>query len=262
MPDEIFYLSKFLSITFGLMVGSFLNVVIYRVPREMSIVTPRSSCPHCGHMVSWYENIPVLSYLFLGGKCSNCKNPISVKYPIIELLIGIIAGLLAPKLFTVHAIMMFLFYFSIACIFVAHFLIDIEFQILPDKINLYFLIIVLPFAFFNFPLSYWLIGGAVGFLGPFLVTYLFYKLRGQIGLGGGDIKLYGILGLLLGPIGVMNTIFLSCMLGSIWGITLIVLKKLNKDTPLAFGPFILIVAAIQIFFPQFAENFYFLNINP
>jgi len=259
MPDEIFYLTKFLSITFGLMVGSFLNVVIHRIPREQSIVFPGSTCPKCGHKIKWYENIPVLSYLALGGKCSNCKTKISLRYPIIELTVGIIAGLLAPKFFTPNAILMFLFYFSIACIFLSHFLIDIEFQILPDKINLYFLAIALPFAILNFPLAYWLIGGAIGFLGPFTVTYLFYKLRGQIGLGGGDIKLFGILGLLLGPLGVLNTIFLSCMIGAIFGITLIVIKKMGKDTPLAFGPFILIVAAIQIFFPEFAQNFYFVN---
>jgi len=258
MPDDIFYLTKFMSITFGLLVGSFLNVVIYRVPRELSVVHPRSSCPKCKHQIKWYENIPVISYIVLAGKCSGCKTKISIKYPIIELIFGIIAGLLAPKFLTTQAILMFLFYFSIACIFISHFLIDIEFQILPDKINLFFLAIALPFAVFNFPVTYWLLGGAIGFLGPFGVTYIFYKLRGQIGLGGGDIKLFGILGLLLGPIGILNTIFMSCMVGAIVGILLILTKKLNKNTPLAFGPFILIVAAIQIFFPQIAEKLYFI----
>lgn len=258
MPNEIFYLTKFLSIFFGLLVGSFLNVVIYRIPRNLSVVTPRSSCPHCGHMIKWYENVPVLSYLVLGGKCANCKSNISIKYPLIELLCGIFAGLLAPKFLTIDAILMFLFYFSVACIFLAHFLIDLEFQILPDKINLYFLLLTLPFAFFHFPLSYWLTGAVVGFFGPFLVTYLFYKLKGQIGLGGGDIKLFGILGLLFGPIGVLNTIFLSCMLGAFWGIGLIVFKKMGKETPLAFGPFILIVAAVQIYFPELADKINFL----
>lgn len=257
MPDEIFYLTKFFSITFGLLVGSFLNVVIHRIPRDQSIVTPPSSCPKCGHKIRWYENIPVISYLIQRGKCSSCKNPISVRYPIIELLTGIIAGFLSPKFISPGEITFFLFYFSIACIFLTHFLIDIEFQILPDKINLYFLGIALPYAFINFTPAYWITGGLIGFGGPFLVTYLFYKFRGQIGLGGGDIKLYGILGLLLGPLGVLNTIFLSCMLGACFGLTLMVLKKMSKETPLAFGPFILIVATLQIFFPKFAENFYF-----
>lgn len=259
MPDEIFYLTKFLSITFGLIVGSFLNVVIYRVPRDLSIVSPGSSCPSCGHKIRWYENIPVLSYLFLKGKCTNCKTLISVRYPLIELLTGIIAGLLAPKMLTAGEILFFLFYFSIACIFLCHFLIDIEFQILPDKINLYFLSIALPFAFLNFAPGYWIVGGIIGFGGPFVVTYLFYKLRGQIGLGGGDIKLFGILGLLLGPLGILNTIFLSCLLGAVVGVTLILINKINKETPLAFGPYIIVVAILQIFFPGLMEKLYFIQ---
>lgn len=240
---------------FGLLVGSFLNVVIYRIPRELSIVTPRSSCPKCKHMIKWYENIPVISYLFLRGKCIECGERISIRYPLVELLIGLIAFLLAPKYLTPQILFQFIFYFSIACVFVCHFLIDIEFQILPDKLNLYLLLIVLPYAFLTFPLAYWIVGGMVGFAGPFIVTYLFYKLRGVIGLGGGDIKLFGILGIILGPIGVVKTIFFSCFIGSIIGLILIFSKRLSRDTPFAFGPFILIAAGLQIFFPHLLEQF-------
>lgn len=253
MPEQTIVLLFFTA--FGLLVGSFLNVVIYRIPREQSIVTPRSSCPKCGHMIKWYENIPVISYLFLRGRCIECKTRISIRYPLIEILTGLFAYLLAPSSLEPQQIFQFVFLFSIACVFLCHFLIDIEFQILPDKLNLYLLLIVLPYAIFNTTPAYWLVGGIIGFAGPFLVTYLFYKLRGVIGLGGGDIKLFGILGIILGPVGVVKTIFFSCFIGSVIGIILILSKKINRDTPFAFGPFILIAAAIQIFFPQLLEQF-------
>ncbi|MEX0798528.1 MAG: prepilin peptidase [Bacteriovoracaceae bacterium] len=247
---------------FGLLIGSFLNVVIHRIPRGLSVVKPRSSCVKCGHKIRWHENIPVISYLLLRGKCSECDVAISWGYPLVELLTGLFALLLFPSdinlLQITHLEMLrFVVEFSIAAIFLAHFLIDIEHQILPDKLNLYLLMITLPYSILTNPLPHWLIGGLVGFLGPYLVTLLFYKLRGQIGLGGGDIKLFGILGVLLGPVGVMNTIFMSSLLGSVIGIALIISKKMNKDTALAFGPYILVVAAIQIFFPQV-----FAQINP
>jgi leader peptidase (prepilin peptidase)/N-methyltransferase len=246
-------LLKIFSFVFGSLIGSFLNVVIHRLPREMSVVTPRSSCPECKHMIKWYENIPILSYVFLRGKCSSCNMKISLRYPLIEFLTGMFAFFLAPKTLLVPDVINFIFYFSIASVFLAHLLIDIEHQLLPDKLNLYLLIVILPYVIINYPLYHWLIGGAIGFLGPLGVTYLFYKLRGQIGLGGGDIKLFGILGLILGPLGVMNNIFMSCMLGSIIGIVLIALKKLDKEKPFAFGPFIIIAASIQIFFPEVVE---------
>jgi leader peptidase (prepilin peptidase)/N-methyltransferase len=121
-----------------------------------------------------------------------------------------------------------------------------------DQLNIYLLVLILPFSVVNFYWMHWLLGGVLGFGVPLLVTWLFYKIRGQVGLGGGDIKLFGILGLLLGPTGVFFTIFLSCMVGAILGLTLIALKKLAKDKPMAFGPAILIVAAFQIFFPEAA----------
>lgn len=240
-----------------MLIGSFLNVVIYRLPREQSVVKPRSSCPKCGHMITWYENIPVVSYLFLKGKCSQCSAKISIKYPLVEMLLGLIALGISPDVLTPMNLATFVIYFSIAACFIAHFIIDLEFQILPDKINLYLLAIILPFSILTKQPAYWLVGGAIGFGGPFLITYLFYKLRGQIGLGGGDIKLYGIIGVLLGPLGVLKTIFMSCALGSIVGLALILSKKMSKETPLAFGPYIIIIAALQIFFPEIVEYFDF-----
>lgn len=249
MNELNLYLTIFTTI-FGLLVGSFLNVVIYRIPRNLSVVTPRSQCPECKSLIKWYQNIPVLSYLVQRGKCSNCGTKISVRYPIVELVVGACAFALAPDDLSGPEILTFTFYFSTACVFISHFLIDIEHHLLPDKINIYFLLFTLPYVVLTYPIMHWLLGGLIGFFSTYLITYIFYKVRGQIGLGGGDIKLYGIIGLIVGPIGVMNTIFMSCMFGSIIGIGIIVFKKLDKNTPFAFGPYIILTAVLQIFFPE------------
>ncbi len=247
MPHLILKIFVFV---FGSMIGSFLNVVVHRMPKNISVVTPRSSCPACGHQIKWYENIPILSYLFLRGKCKSCGTKISIRYPLLELFMGVVALLLAPSAWTIDTIVMFLFYFSLAASFTAHFLIDIEHQILPDKINIFLLLLILPYSILNFPLLHWLAGGLIGFLGTLGITFLFYKLKGQIGLGGGDIKLYGILGVFLGPFEILNNIFLSCFLGAIVGMVLIAAKKMDRETPFAFGPFIIVVAVFQIYFPS------------
>lgn len=237
-------------IIFGLLVGSFMNVVIHRVPLNISIVTPRSKCPKCSNIIKWYQNIPVLSYILLRGKCSNCGVTIPMKYPLVEAMMGIFSYLLIPETIDLNGLIYYSFYFSVACVFVCHFLIDVEHQILPDKINIYLLLTVIPFIIIQKNISFWAFGGAIGFGLPYLVTYLFYKIRGVIGLGGGDIKLFGILGLLLGPVGIVQNMFFSCALGSIIGVLLIVTKRMNKDKPMAFGPYIIVSAAVQIYFPQ------------
>jgi len=238
---------------FGCMIGSFLNVVILRLPVKKNLVSDRSACPSCGRQLAWYHNIPILSFLFLKGKCGFCHNRISWRYPLIEILTGLICFWLFPESLEVESLGYFLFLFSIACIFIAHFFIDIDHKLLLDSLNLYLVLIILPYSVFHFHWSYWLIGAALGFGIPLLVTWLFYKLRGQIGMGGGDIKLYGILGFLVGPTGIFFTIFLSCMLGAILGITLILTKKMSSKNTMAFGPLILIVSAFQIFFPEYSR---------
>jgi prepilin signal peptidase PulO-like enzyme (type II secretory pathway) len=243
----------------GAVLGSFLNVVIYRLPINKSVVTPRSSCIKCGYQIKWFENIPILSYIFLRGRCSNCKTNLSLRYPLIEALIGTIAILLFPQNLSDQALIHFFFLFFVAYIFVGLFIIDIEHHLLPDKLNLYLLALIAPYSILNFGYVDPIIGGLIGFGGTYGITYLFYKIKGQIGLGGGDIKLFGILGLYLGPQGIVQLIFLSSLLGSVLGIILISLKKLPKDKPFAFGPYILIVAALQIFFPEFFAKINFYN---
>ena len=238
------------AIIFGCLIGSFLNVVILRLPVEKSIVVARSCCPQCGNQLKWFHNIPILSFIFLKGKCAFCSKRISWRYPLIELATGLISFWLFPASAQLENLSLYLFQFSIACAFICHFFIDLDHHLLLDKINIYLLVIILPYCVFNFHWPFGLSGGLFGFCVPFLVTWGFYKIRGQIGLGGGDIKLFGILGFLLGPTGIFFTIFLSCFVGAVLGLTMIAMKKLSKDKPMAFGPAILLVASFQIFFPQ------------
>ena len=236
--------------TFGLLIGSFLNVIIVRVPKGEGIFLPRSHCPRCKRLIRWYDNIPVLSYLFLRGACRGCQSPISALYPLVELLGGLGAFLLIDFSAGPSALFRSVILFSVVCVFLCHFIIDLKHQILPDGLNIYLGCIFLMnmIIFLNWKFS--LLGFCIGFGFPYLITLLFYWLKGEIGLGGGDIKLYGVLGLYLGPLGVLQNVFLSSLLGSVVTLSLILSKKIDKKTPVPFGPFIIAVASWQIFFPK------------
>ena len=238
---------------FGCLIGSFLNVVILRLPLEKNLVSERSACPKCGSQLKWYHNIPVLSFLVLRGRCGFCGTRISWRYPLIELLTGFISLWLMPDHPNLENLGLYFFFFSIACVFICHFFIDLDHQLLIDKLNIYLLILIIPYSVVHFSWMHWLAGGVLGFGIPLLVTWLFYKIRGQVGLGGGDIKLFGILGILLGPMGIFFTIFLSCFVGAVVGLLMIALAKMSKDKPMPFGPSILMVAAFQIFFSKSAQ---------
>lgn len=240
-------LLTYLATLFGLLVGSFLNALIYRLPREINIAFPRSSCPNCKKIIPWYENIPLFSYLFLKGKCSNCQTKISWQYPFVELITAFFAYLISPTDLELSTLANFFVFFSIFCAFLVHFIVDLKHQILPDSVNIYLAILFFIVSLFNHNWTHWLVGSAIGLGFPLLVSWIFYLIKGQIGLGGGDIKLYGALGLYLGPIGVMQNIFLSCFLGALVGIVLIGTKIIKKENPIPFGPFIILVAAFQIF---------------
>lgn len=233
------------------MIGSFLNAVIYRLPNNVSMKRTRSHCPSCDKLIFWYENIPILSYLFLRGKCSGCKTRISIQYPIVELISGIAGLLLMPKTFSYMNLFFFVFYFSVFECFLALFIIDLKHKILPNSINIYLAILLLIFGLIRFPVTHVIFGGGIGLLFPLGFTYLFYLIKGKVGLGGGDIKLWGALGLYLGIKGIVINIFFSCFLGSIIGVSYIVIKKMDKSQAIPFGPFIIIVSFVQIFFPSY-----------
>lgn len=237
----------------GSMIGSFLNVVIHRIPLGQSIVFPRSKCPSCDKLIKWYQNFPLLSYIFLRGKCEKCGAKISIRYPLVELM----TGLLALWLFQSPDLVINFFLFNVGCTLICIFFIDLDHKIIPDKLNLYLLLLFMMYALIYLPPYHWIAGGVIGFFGPLGVTWVFYKLRNQVGLGGGDIKLFGVLGVYLGPMGIMSNIFMSSFLGATVGLILIAMKKYNPKNTLAFGPYIVIISFIQIFFPNL-----FAKVNP
>lgn len=251
-------LTIFIVFIFGLVVGSFLNVVIYRLPREKSIVYPPSSCLKCGHKIKWYENIPIISYIFLKGKCSSCKTKISLRYPFVEFLTG---------LFTIFAYLKFglsidlifsliLLYLLIAVIFI-----DIDFKIIPDEINLIGFISGIIYSFFrqDFSIIDALIGAFVGAGFLYLIYFLYLKFRKVEGLGLGDVKLLAFLGSYLGWFGSLFTIFVGSFFGAVVGISLAYMQKAEDKSryEIPFGPFLSVAAIIYLFFGEYIKKFYF-----
>ncbi len=213
-----FNLGSYFVLAFGLLTGSFLNVVIYRVPLGLSIISPRSACPVCKTPIRFYENIPVLSYLFLRGRCSHCQSPISIRYPIVELTTAILFLAAALKFgLTWHLLIHDLPFISLL---VAICFIDLDHRIIPDKLSLTGVGIGLLSALFIPGVHFLdaLIGGGVGFLAFYLPALVYEKWTGRMGLGGGDIKLLAMLGTFVGVSGVFLTVLVSSVLGSLIGL--------------------------------------------
>lgn len=231
---------------FGLLLGSFANVIILRLPHGKSIVLPRSHCPNCKKYIYWYDNIPVFSWLFLRGKCRFCKAKISIQYAIVELLMGLLFLALFLKLgLTWTLLEMLIFTFAgVVCSFI-----DLEHYILPDVFTLSGILIGLVGAFLNpereFLSAFFgvLMGG--GFL--WLVAYGYYLLRGEEGMGGGDIKLLAWIGAVFGWQSIPFVILVSSILGSIVGITLMFKDSKGLKTVIPFGPYLIISAILTVF---------------
>ena len=244
----------------GLLVGSFLNVVIHRLPKMLerqwagecaeytgqaleqqepfNLVVPRSRCPRCGHVIRWYENIPVVSWLLLRGRCSECKARISLRYPLVEL---ITAGFFALCGWRWGLTLQAAAWSAFAALLICLFLIDMDTQILPDDLNytllwLGFLASVLGWIV---PLASSVWGAALGY-GVFWMIFQAYKLAtGKEGMGYGDFKLLAALGAWLGAPFLLAIILMSSMVGAVIGVLLIVVGKLaNKDIPMPFGPYL------------------------
>jgi leader peptidase (prepilin peptidase)/N-methyltransferase len=253
----------------GLLIGSFLNVVIHRMPKMMQresdnyvahesgkplphedrydLLMPRSACPHCGHKIGALENIPVLSYAVLGGKCSACKAPISIRYPAIELLTGLLSAFLIwhfgsglPGLATL----------AFAWLLIAMTFIDADTQLLPDDLTLPLLwlglLLNLNAAFV--PLNEAVIGAAAGYLCLWSIYWLFKLTTGKEGMGYGDFKLLAALGAWLGWKMLPVIILLSSLVGAIVGIGLIVLAKRGRDIPIPFGPYLAIAGLLALLY--------------
>ena len=224
---------------FGLIVGSFLNVCIHRLPLHESIVWPASRCPHCHAELRAYDNIPLLSYLLLGGRCRACGGPISVQYPAIELLTGLVF-FFAFLLFEPPMVYQRLLF---ACAMIVLFVIDLEHRILPDVITLPGIVLGFLFSFFMPPGWFEsLLGLVLGGGSLWLMAEAYFRLRNEEGMGFGDVKMLAMIGAFLGWKLVLLTLVLSSFVGSIVGIAIIALKRGDMKYALPFGTFLAIGA--------------------
>jgi len=244
-----------LSIIFGAFIGSFLNVCISRLPKEESIIWPGSHCPYCKKPIRFYDNIPLLSYVLLTGKCRNCKKPISIQYPLIEGITALSSLFLFMKF---GPSLSYLFYFAFVAALIVITVIDLYHQIIPDVISLpgigvgLIASLILPqITFLNSLFGVLLGGGSL-----FLVATCYEWLFKREGMGGGDVKLLAMIGAFLGWKAVILTILLSSLIGSITGILIMVVKGKDFKYAIPFGPFLSLGAVISLFYGQNIINWY------
>ena len=250
MPPLSPGLEYFLVGALGLILGSFANVVVARLPLEMSVAHPASHCPSCRKPIRWWDNIPVLSYLALRGRCRQCQAPISVRYPIIELLTGLLC-VAARYRFGMNATL-FVRDIPLLVILVCVTFIDLEHRIIPDRLSLGGLVLGLATAWMDGRLGegalpafvQGAIGAAVGFGVFYAFAWTYFQATGRSGLGGGDIKLLAMLGAFLGPLGVFQTILISSVFGSVVGIgwALATRKRNLMTVAIPYGPFLVVGA--------------------
>ncbi len=241
----------------GLVVGSFLNVCIYRIPKGKSIVSPPSACPNCGNKIKPWHNIPVLSYMLLRGRCAYCGAGISPRYPLIELLNALlyVAALYRFGLHPASFLIMVLMSAFIVVTFI-----DLDHQIIPDGITLPGIVLGLilgPLVLRN-PAIPWHTGFINSLIGMVVGGGIFYIIAvvSRGGMGGGDIKLIAMIGAFLGWKAVLLTIFVGSLLGAVVGIGLMVFKGMKRKTPIPFGPFLVAGAMVAIFCGPAFLNWY------
>ena len=228
---------------FGALIGSFLNVCIYRLPRGTSIVWPASACTNCGRGLSWFENIPVVSFAFLRGRCRTCRSPISYQYPIVEALTAAMFAFgwwyYGPSLLLVSRIVF-------GCALIVLFAIDLEHHLLPNVITLPGIVVGFLFSLFTEP--GWrssLIGIVLGGGVLFLIAEGYYRLRREEGLGMGDVKMLAMIGAFLGWQLTLLSLMLASFAGTIIGVALIATGRGTMKYALPFGTFLAIGAAVS-----------------
>jgi leader peptidase (prepilin peptidase)/N-methyltransferase len=261
----------------GLLVGSFLNVVIHRLPLMMergwqaqckdylgespaeqdplTLAKPASHCPHCGHKIRFYENIPVLSYLWLRGKCSSCRQAISIRYPLIELLTGVMSAVIAWHFgFGWQAGTALLLTWAL----IALSMIDADHQLLPDAITLPFLWLGLTLSLFPVfaDMRSSLIGAIAGYMSLWIVYQLFKLLTGKEGMGFGDFKLLALLGAWLGWQSLPMIILLSSLVGAVLGGAMIAIQGRDRAQPIPFGPYLAIAGWIALLWGERISSAY------
>ena len=239
---------------FGAIVGSFLNVCIYRLPLRRSIVWPSSACPHCGRELSWYENIPVLSYLSLRGRCRTCRASIGWTYPLVE---AVTAAMFAVAWWYYGPTALLVSRLVFGCALLVLFAIDLEHHLLPNVITLPGIVVGFLFSFFTAP--GWrgsLIGIVVGGGILWLIAEAYYRVRHEEGLGMGDVKMLAMVGAFLGWQLTLLTLMMASVSGTITGLGLIVTGRGTLKYALPFGTFLAVGAAAAAVFGSRGLNWY------
>lgn len=245
LPTILLYLIIFL---YGIVIGSFLNVLIYRLPKKENIVTTRSHCMNCGYQLKWYDLVPIFSYLALGGRCRKCKTRISVQYPIIEALNGILYLIIFIRFgMSVDSLLYCLLFSALLTLSV----IDFRTYEIPVGINVFILLLGLVRVVTDW--SNWS-DYLIGFLAVSIFLYLIYIVTHGRGIGGGDVKLMAVCGLVLGWKLVVLGFFLGCIIGSICH--LIRMKVSDADHVLAMGPYLSVGVMIAALFGNQMINWY------
>ena len=241
------YLIEVSIFVFGLCIGSFLNVCIYRLPVSKSIVHPRSMCSNCGTLIAAYDNIPVLSYLWLKGRCRHCQIKISLRYPMVELLGGLFAlGTYLKFGLTLEALIYYLFFAALLTVT----FIDIDHRIIPNVITLPGIPICFAASFALPTINYKeaLLGILIGGGSLLLVAWVYSLITKKEGMGGGDIKLLAMMGAIVGWQGVLFTIFLASLVGTLAGLAAMLQSRKGMKLAVPFGPFLSIGSITYIFF--------------
>ena len=252
----------------GLLIGSFLNVVIYRLPVMMQnawvreaaemngepepeqarfdLIKPDSTCPSCGHLIRAWENIPVVSYLALGGRCSQCKTRISPRYPIVELVTGLLSLAVAWQFGgTLQTVALLMFFWAL----IALTMIDVDHQLLPDTLTLplLWLGLLLNIGETFVPIEQAVVGAAAGYLSLWSIYWAFKLLTGKEGMGYGDFKLFAAFGAWFGWAALPLIILLSSLVGAVVGIAMIALMGRDRQIPIPFGPYLCGAALVYVF---------------
>ena len=271
-------------VLFSLCIGSFLNVVIYRLPvmlerdwhdqcqefleltptderknEKLGLAAPASRCPHCGHKIRIHENIPVVSYVLLGGKCASCKTPISIQYPLIETVTAIMSVVVAWKYgVTFQTFGALLFTWTL----IALTMIDVQKQLLPDNLTLPLLWLGMIFALFQTytSLQASVIGAIAGYLVLWTVFHLFKLVTGKEGMGFGDFKLLAAMGAWMGWAMLPQIILVSSVVGAIAGSIMLVTGKTRSQQPIPFGPYLAAAGWIALLWGQEINQAYLTNL--
>ncbi|MDD4765304.1 MAG: prepilin peptidase [Atribacterota bacterium] len=248
-------ITGFIIFTIGLVIGSFSNVCIYRIPRNESLVWPGSHCPKCSKPIKFYDNIPLISYIILKGKCRNCGEPIPLQYPIVELA----TGLFYLALYLFYGLQLIALVYMILCsVLIIISFIDLKVEIIPDTISLPFIVIGFLLSFFlrNINPLDSMLGIITGGGSLLLVAIFGSKLFKKEAMGGGDIKLAAMIGAFFGWKLTLLSLFLSFFLGSIIGIIVLAASKDKSNNIIPFGPFIALGAMISMFWGNAIIHWY------